>query len=131
MVSLVLSRLQIFLPALALVILLGGLAPSAAFAAFKYEIYDDVEGDPGDGVLDPAVESNVPPAGGRKLDPVVATSDGLWPDAWPLPLGNLYLVPLQLPGGLPGHGTVFFLPRAWSRDDASVRRYEGRWHNAP
>jgi len=131
MVNRVLSRLRIFLPALAVLILLGALTPSAAIAWMQYERSDQSEGDPGDGVLEPAVKGTWSGSNPQNTDLLAVTSGGRRSVAWPLPLSNLYLVPWQQPGGLLGSGPVVFLPRAWWRDDASVPRYEGRWHNAP
>ncbi len=131
MINRVLPRLRMFLPALAVFILLGELTPSAAVAWMRYERSDQSEGDPGDGVLDPAVKGTLPGSNQQNTVLLTASSDGRRSDTWPLPLGTLYLVPLQLPGGLLGSGPFVFLPRAWWRDDASVPRYEGRWHNAP
>ena len=127
MVSRVLSRLRILLPALALFVLLGDLTPSTAVAEFLYKPSDHSEGDPGDGVLDPAVEQPSPRAGAQKPNPVAVNTSGVWSGGWTLPLGDYFFLPLQLPG----QGMVIFLPRDWLHDHASAARPEGRGHDAP
>ena len=131
MVSRLLSRLRIFLLALAVLLLIGDLTPPAAWAWMQLERSDHTEGDPGDGVLDPAVAGPAPRPKDQNPDVIGAVSGDQRTDVWPLPLGNRFLVRWQQPGGLPGPGPVIFLARTWWRDHASVPWRAGRWHHAP
>lgn len=131
MVSRLLSRPRMCLLALTVLFLIGDLTPPGALAWMQIERSDRTEGDPGDGVLDPAVAGPVSRPKDQEPDVIVAVSSVRRQDVRPLPLGNLFLVSWQLPGGLPGPGPVIFLSRTWWRDHASVPWHEGRWHDAP
>lgn len=95
-----------------------------AFARNRYELYDDSEGDPGDGVLKPAKPYTL------VLPQTAVVADGTdGRGTWRLPV-------LLLPSGLPGLPTVFVLPGAAWRDHAAWwlrpedRPAGGRWHDA-
>jgi len=136
MVSSVLPRLQTLLPAFALLILLGIALPEPAHAVVHYS--DRAEGDPGDGVLDPAFsgDNSVDYGGGSSggsnyADPLASTSEPGIAEIMVLTLDRLYLVPVHIPGGFFGRSTVIFLPRMWTSARSSSLFSEGRWHHAP
>lgn len=132
MVSRALTRLRIFLPALALVVLFGNLAPLPAHAFNRYEYTDGSEGDPGDGVLDPAVDDGTGGASdGKTTDLIINGRGDTYYTSWLLPFGDFYLMPMYLPGNVPGFRFVNALPLVWSRTEMTIRQRGGRWHNAP
>lgn len=109
--------------ALLTLLLLFTAVTAPAFARNRYEMTDDLEGDPGDGVLKPAKPALL-------LPQTVVVADGTTGrGAWCLPV-------FVLPSGLPGLPAVFMLPvpfrdggAAWwlrSQDLPSA----GRWHDA-
>ncbi len=112
MVSRVMSRLRAVLSAFALLIFLAPLLPATADAANPYEYTDRHEGDPGDGVLDPAVEGG---GSGIKNPERMATPTG----GASLPALNFTLVPVYISTGLPGQGTFIFVPVSWSHSSSS------------
>ncbi len=122
------SCLRTFLSAIALMIILAALAPQPVQAKNPYDFTDRTEGDPGDGVLDPSRDDSE--SSGKSPAAASATA-GTFIDAWYLPLGEFYLVPVYLPGGPMGRGTVIFLPRVWSHTALTTRLSEGRWQHAP
>jgi len=124
MVSRFLFRLRALLPALALVFFCGSLAPSTTQAKNPYDYTNRTEGDPGDGVLGPAAavkgtDSAHDAANAR------AMTNGL------LPATNFCLVPIQVPGSLPGYGAIVFLPTDWPHLTTFFFLADGREHNAP
>ena len=127
MVSRVLSRLRAALPAFALLIFLATLHPVSADAANPYEYTDRDEGDPGDGVLDPAVDGNEGGGSGIKNPDLIANTTG----GSSLFSGDFLLVPVYVPTGQPGQGTFIFLPRAWNRAAFAYLMSEGGWPYAP
>jgi hypothetical protein len=112
MVSRVMSRLRAALSAFALLIFLATLPPANAGAANPYEYSDRHEGDPGDGVLDPAVEGG---GSGIKNPERIATPTG----GASLPALNFTLVPVYISTGLPGQGSFIFVPYSWFRSSSS------------
>ncbi|MBE0567314.1 MAG: hypothetical protein IH621_15250 [Krumholzibacteria bacterium] len=110
--------------ALLTLLLLITAVTAPAFARNRYEIRDDLEGDPGDGVLKPAkpVDLVLPQT-------VIVVEGTTGRSGWCLPF-------FLLPSGLPGLPAVFVLPvpvrdggAAWwlpSQDRPSA----GRWHDA-
>lgn len=124
MVSRVPSRLRAALSALALLIFLAALLPANADAVNPYEYTDGSEGDPGDGVLDPAVEGG---GSGIKNPEQIATTTS----SAVLPPLNFTLVPVYISTGLPGQGTFIFVPRSWSRYAFGTKMWEGGWPYAP
>ncbi len=131
MVSRVLSCLRTLLSAIALLIILAVFAQQPVQANNTYEFTDRTEGDPGDGVLDPALDDSESGGTDDRSPSAVSTAEGAFTDAWYLPLGDFYLVPVYLPGAPMGHGTVIFLPRVWSHTALTTRLSEGRWQHAP
>ncbi len=130
MVSSVFSRLRIYLSAITLIVLLSSLAPAPAQAKNRYEYTDRSEGDPGDGVLDPAVDdSGNEDSDGKRATPV-NTTNSITVD-WLRSPGDLFLTPIYLPGNPTGYRLIVILPQTWSRIAPSVRMLAGRWHDEP
>lgn len=128
MVSRVLPRLQTLLPAIVLLIVLSTITPTIVYARNPYTYTDNAEGDPGDGVLDPAIDSGTD--GGKDIG-TITDLEGRTPlSGWLLPLGDVYLLPIYLPGGLSIPGTLIF-EQAWFKISAAPVSLAGRWHNAP
>jgi hypothetical protein len=129
MVSRDISRLRAALSVVALLIFLPALLPATANSANIYDYTDRHEGDPGDGVLDPAVEG-----GGSGIiknpDLIVTTSGGE-----SLPTLDFILVPVYISTGMPGQGTFIFVPRFWSSSSSryafGTKMREGGWPYAP
>lgn len=128
MVSRVPSRLRAALSVFALLVFLAALLPANADATNPYEYTDRHEGDPGDGVLDPAVEGD---GSGIKNPEQIATATS----GANLPPLNFTLVPVYISTGLPGQGTFIFVPRSWSRSWSryafGTKMREGGWPYAP
>lgn len=125
------SHLRRFAPVLILLAILGICTSTAALARNPYDLADQNEGDPGDGVLDPAVASD-PNVAGSKIPLPVFRATRPRDDGSPMSPQNAFcLVPLPFSGGLPGQGIVLVLPRAWLRPSAPTLLRNGRWHDAP
>ncbi len=130
MVNRTLFRLWTCLSTVALLIILAFAQPIPADARVYYTLDDKVEGDPGDGVLNPAatgddsgvaIEGSAPAESGA-----VSTSSRVFSPY------DVYLLPILVPGGLPGHGTVIFVPQAWSQlISVTPRLSDWGWHHAP
>ena len=124
MVSRDMSRLRAALSAFALLIFLATQLPANAGAANPYDYTDGHEGDPGDGVLDPAVEGGS--SGIKNPERIATPTSGAI-----LPPLNFTLVPVYISTGLPGQGTFIFVPRSWSRYAFGTKMREGGWPYAP
>lgn len=99
--------------------------PAPAFAANPYQYTDGNEGDPGDGVLDPAADGgggNSGDAHGPEItaSSSVSTSWIVWD-----------IVPIIVPNGGTGRVVVLMLPRAWWHPVPGLPHHTGRWHDAP
>ena len=129
MIRRTLTRLRFFLPVLLLVTLLGNLTPCPVYAKVYIEIDDGLEGDPGDGVLDPAVGgAETGPSGAETSIPTSSISTGGTGFVWQLPLSKIFLLPIGFPGQYSGLQFVDFLPQVWAYSGHLTDR---GWHNAP
>ncbi len=125
MVSRFLLRLRAFLPAIALVAFIGNFAAPVARARTPYDYTDRTEGDPGDGVLDPATDRDTASGyAGSGNTPTVGASLA---ENQVVLLADYFAVPLYLPGS----GTVVFVKSDWIGLTRILFLGEGRGPHAP
>ncbi len=89
--------------------------PSAASAAIRHRVVEGNEGDPGDGVLNPAPQASPAPSVKRDSSPTFNVTLILMDD-------NTFLPVFQM---------VVFPGAPWSSHAAIKKVQEGRWHRAP
>jgi hypothetical protein len=131
MLSHIPCRLRAIAPVLILSVVLGIFTPAVALARNQYELADQNEGDPGDGVLDPAIDSQPSVWDSKHPLPIYSTTGRGRDAGWALPSSAFHFVSLPFSGGLPGQSVVLVLPRAWLRSGATALLQQGRWHDAP
>lgn len=126
-----LTRLRIALSVITLLMVVAQSTVPIAGAVTRYEYTDGAEGDPGDGVLDPAIDRSQGGNSGGATELISSTNETVPTISWFIPVGDFTLVPVYVPGTLPGQGTLIYIVRAWARHASAVPFLAGGWHNAP
>ncbi len=128
MVCRVVSRLRLILPIFAMFVLLCELHPAPVQARERVVRYERSEGDPGDGVLDPASnEVSDLETEDQYAEPVSSVQLWSFTKQWIIVPPDLVLLPLYIHGPQ----SVTILPEILRLYSARYTVGERRWQHAP